>query len=37
VTSLRRELGDDCPSLDSVRLALEKAFDASIERLTAND
>ena len=34
VTSLRRELGDGCPSLDSVRLALEKAFDAAIERLT---
>ena len=34
VTSLRRELGDRCPSLDSVRLALEEAFDAAIERLT---
>ena len=34
VTSLRRELGDGCPSLDSVRQALEKAFDAAIERLT---
>ena len=33
VTSLRRELGDGCPSLDNVRLALEKAFDAAIERL----
>ncbi|MBB47565.1 MAG: hypothetical protein CMJ33_03270 [Phycisphaerae bacterium] len=33
VTSLRRELGDDCPSMDSVRAALERAFDAAIERL----
>lgn len=34
VTSLRRELGDQCPSLDCVRDALEKAFNEAVARLS---
>jgi lipoyl(octanoyl) transferase len=33
VTSLRRELGDECPSMSCVRDALEKAFNDAIDRL----
>jgi lipoyl(octanoyl) transferase len=33
VTSLRRELGEDCPSIERVRDALERAFNDALERL----
>ena len=33
VTSLRRELGEACPSMERVRLVLEEAFEDAIERL----